>query len=159
MIIKIEIDTDKYDVNLIDKKTKTVWTLQPEPEMDGSVIVPGGYMEKPKRLLCERCQKHTSQHETSTGHLCCECYVKEGNSPAEWHKNCMKTYNEIKKEENLNALLQFIKSPAMGGMIHAYPNCDLSQQTTHEALIELEKRGLLERKIDDPNHVLFIVKK
>jgi hypothetical protein len=97
MIIKIEIDTDLYDVNLLDKKTKTVWALSPDPEMDGTIIIPGGRMEKAKHLLCEKCQTNRSQHEVGKRHLCCECYVKEGNIPFDWHRLCMETYEKIKK--------------------------------------------------------------
>jgi hypothetical protein len=42
-----------------------------------------------------------SQHENwsmknGKRYLCCECWVKEGNAPADWHYDCMKTYSELK---------------------------------------------------------------
>lgn len=40
MIVTIEIDTKKYDVRVTDKKTGSVWILEPEREMDGTVITP-----------------------------------------------------------------------------------------------------------------------
>lgn len=45
MIVTIEIDTDIYAVSVTDKQTGTVWTLEPEPEMDGRVITPGTNLE------------------------------------------------------------------------------------------------------------------
>lgn len=32
---------------------------------------------------------------------CCACYVRAGNSPADWHRGCMKTWNEILKESGV----------------------------------------------------------
>jgi len=55
--------------------------------------------------------------------------------------------------------MDFIKNPIVGGAIHTYPNRDLNQDKVYEACKELEKRGQLERKIDEPNHVLFVIKK
>lgn len=40
MIVTIEIDTEKYDIHVTDKTTGTVWMLEPEPKMDGTVIMP-----------------------------------------------------------------------------------------------------------------------
>jgi hypothetical protein len=40
MKIIIEIETEKYDISVTDKATGTVWTLEPELEMDGTVITP-----------------------------------------------------------------------------------------------------------------------
>jgi hypothetical protein len=44
--------------------------------------------------LCEVCGMHTSRHtewkDSRERHLCCECYVREGNPPADWHVDCMK---------------------------------------------------------------------
>jgi hypothetical protein len=34
MIVTIEIDTDKYDVRVTDKKTGDVWKLEQGPKMD-----------------------------------------------------------------------------------------------------------------------------
>jgi len=49
MLITIEIDTEKYDVSVIDKATGTVWTLESEPEMDGTVITPDTHVDKKKK--------------------------------------------------------------------------------------------------------------
>lgn len=32
---------------------------------------------------------------------CCECYVKAGNPPADWHSLCMATYNKMMTSERL----------------------------------------------------------
>lgn len=51
--------------------------------------------------LCIQCGKpgqHTiSKHweQPSDKHFCCGCYVRNGNSPADWHEDCMKTFNEM----------------------------------------------------------------
>lgn len=34
-------------------------------------------------------------HSVGERRLCCECYVKEDNPPADWHPECMKTYEEM----------------------------------------------------------------
>ena len=40
---------------------------------------------------CSNCHSHQSMH----GELCCECYVKAGNPPADWHTICMATHNYL----------------------------------------------------------------
>lgn len=46
MIVVIEIDTDKYDVHVTDKVTKTVLMLEPTPKMDGTIITPNLFGEE-----------------------------------------------------------------------------------------------------------------
>ena len=54
---------------------------------------------------CDKCNKRSASHtihkwwETpSATYVCCECYVNDGNLPAEWHPLCMITYkiNKLK---------------------------------------------------------------
>ena len=40
MIVTIEIDTERYDVSVTDKSTGTVWMLESDPEMEGTIITP-----------------------------------------------------------------------------------------------------------------------
>lgn len=45
---------------------------------------------------CDNCHKHQAMHGISKGNcLCCECYVKAGNPPADWHVICIATYNML----------------------------------------------------------------
>jgi hypothetical protein len=36
-------------------------------------------------------------HWVGDTEMCCECYVKAGNPPADWHLVCMATYDNFKK--------------------------------------------------------------
>lgn len=48
--------------------------------------------------VCDKCYEHEAMHHETVGStnrkLCCECYVKEGNPPADWHTVCMRVYKE-----------------------------------------------------------------
>ena len=64
-------------------------------------------------------------------------------------------------EENLMALLKFIRSePPFHNMgapgIHTHPGYDESADSKYDGCLELERRGLIKRKIDEPGHVLFV---
>ena len=52
---------------------------------------------------CVKCGKPAS-HDFGGGmgkySMCCVCYVKAGNPPADWHPECMLTYKAIAKAEN-----------------------------------------------------------
>ena len=45
------------------------------------------------RGMCTKCGLHIAQHvvikHSDTRYLCCQCYVTEGNPPADWHAECM----------------------------------------------------------------------
>lgn len=48
-------------------------------------------------VKCSQCQERTARHRFSEEkNLCCECYVKAGNPPSDWHPDCMRTFGEIK---------------------------------------------------------------
>jgi len=53
--------------------------------------------------ICCQCCRRPASHSTSIhGHTlrrCCECYVKDGNPPADWHPLCMITYNQMRDDE------------------------------------------------------------
>jgi hypothetical protein len=54
--------------------------------------------------LCDKCERTIAKHivwvAAARRHLCCGCYVGEGNAPADWHKGCMVAYqNKTKQEE------------------------------------------------------------
>lgn len=53
-----------------------------------------------KKYRCTTCGKHESMHDIGVGqkerHLCCYCYIAEGNLPADWHSMCMRAYKERK---------------------------------------------------------------
>jgi hypothetical protein len=43
-----------------------------------------------KRLkICARCSERLARHHVNGDRLCCECYVKAGHAPADWHPECM----------------------------------------------------------------------
>jgi hypothetical protein len=43
-----------------------------------------------KRLkLCARCGQRLARHRANDVRLCCECYVRAGHEPAQWHPDCM----------------------------------------------------------------------
>jgi hypothetical protein len=51
---------------------------------------------------CTKCQINKPMHtyydpinNPPQQFLCCECYVKAGNPPADWHPDCIKTYQEL----------------------------------------------------------------
>jgi len=51
-----------------------------------------------KTITCGKCHKHQAMHHQGSKHLCCECWVREGNPPADWHSVCMKVYASLRKE-------------------------------------------------------------
>lgn len=61
--------------------------------------------------------------------------------------------------EYLDALLRFIRGAAewkhYGSGIRTYPDGDDSSQKKHEACLELEQRGLIERELNDPDLVTW----
>ncbi len=62
-------------------------------------------------------------------------------------------------DEELNELLEFISGEGkfrhFGKGIHTYPNRDENNKKIFAACIELEKRGLVYRSIDEPEYVFF----
>jgi hypothetical protein len=38
---------------------------------------------------CCKCWQHLARHRVNGDRLCCECYVKAGHAPADWHPDCM----------------------------------------------------------------------
>jgi len=54
-------------------------------------------MSERKIMWCQKCLKNKASHSVGNRELCCECYVKEGNPPADWHPKCMETYKKMKK--------------------------------------------------------------
>lgn len=52
----------------------------------------------PVRTVCDKCGERESLHLSAleNRHLCCECYVGEGNPPADWHEACLNAA-ELKK--------------------------------------------------------------
>lgn len=49
--------------------------------------------------LC-KCGQPAS-HTMGDKRMCCDCYVREGNPPADWHAGCMRTWKSIKKAINI----------------------------------------------------------
>ena len=52
--------------------------------------------------ICDRCGKNYANHilfGDSKIYLCCRCYVLDGNPPADWHNECMETYNKLISKE------------------------------------------------------------
>lgn len=53
--------------------------------------------------ICDKCRIIPAAHYISNAgvvrHLCCRCFVEEGNPPADWHRLCMETYRRIKDSE------------------------------------------------------------
>ena len=46
------------------------------------------------------CGKRSSHGIWKNGknfYQCCECYIKDGNPPADWHDDCMKAYRDLKQ--------------------------------------------------------------
>ena len=62
-------------------------------------------------------------------------------------------------DEELKELLEFISGKGkfwhLGNGIHTYPNGDENNKKIFAGCIELEKRGLVYRFIDEPEHVCF----
>lgn len=47
----------------------------------------------------DRPARHSIYQHGKERTLCCECYVKEGNPPADWHSGCMETYHAMKSNK------------------------------------------------------------
>lgn len=37
---------------------------------------------------------HETTYQGETIYRCCKCYVEAGGSPADWHAECMRAYEE-----------------------------------------------------------------
>ena len=65
-------------------------------------------------------------------------------------------------DAELNELLGFISGKirigSFGNGIHAYPSGDENHKKIFAGCVELEKRGLVYRFIDEPDHVCFVAK-
>lgn len=51
-----------------------------------------------ERCKCGKPAMHTTYkwwEDPSRVDQCCECYVKDGNAPSDWHQDCMKTYKNL----------------------------------------------------------------
>lgn len=52
------------------------------------------YEQVVAELVCAKCRvrppSHTIWQRGEKRTLCCECYVGEGNPPADWHDGCMR---------------------------------------------------------------------
>ncbi len=51
-------------------------------------------------VMCSVCKRENPRHASwsvKNGHreLCCECHVKEGNAPSDWHQECLYTYRQM----------------------------------------------------------------
>lgn len=53
--------------------------------------------EKVKKCKCGKPAMH-KYWTVNTGdkYMCCECHVKNGGAPSDWHLECMEIYNKIK---------------------------------------------------------------
>ncbi len=45
---------------------------------------------------CGTISSHTVSEKGQTVRLCCACYVRAGNAPADWHIGCMREYGREK---------------------------------------------------------------
>lgn len=48
---------------------------------------------------CGKPAMHTVSYRDKTSHLCCECNVRGGGAPADWHRGCMEAFREIEQEK------------------------------------------------------------
>ena len=72
----------------------------------------GSYPCMPRNRICDKCpyqefkmkdkckcgkiSSHTTFKNGNKVRLCCNCYVKAGNAPADWHFGCMQEAGRIK---------------------------------------------------------------
>ena len=54
----------------------------------------------PEACQCDECNERPAMHTKWEGEkktrLCCQCHIKQGHPPAEWHPLCMEAYNSSK---------------------------------------------------------------
>lgn len=58
-------------------------------------------MEQSRMCKCGKPAAHETKRwwdNPKTTYQCCECYVREGNPPADWHPLCMSVYAAVKAE-------------------------------------------------------------
>lgn len=48
------------------------------------------------KCICGRLARHREYFKGKESFYCCECYVKAGNAPSDWHSECMSTYKKLK---------------------------------------------------------------
>ena len=80
--------------------TRLVWTNSSSVNRAGNMYCSGG--EGGVRMLCNKCKARPAMHTTffqgKKIRLCCQCYMAYGNSPADWHPECMRIYENSKKK-------------------------------------------------------------
>lgn len=53
----------------------------------------------PSDGLCTTCRINAPNHRAGRDqHLCCECYVRAGHAPADWHSECLRAYAEYHRD-------------------------------------------------------------
>ena len=64
------------------------------------------------------------------------------------------------KEDDLLLLFEFATGRGRwawtGPYMHTHPGGDAESQSVHDACVELERRGMLKRCLDDPGHVCWV---
>lgn len=68
----------------------------------------------------------------------------------------METYTEDQLMELLDYIAGKRKFSFLGNGIHTYPNGNENNIKIYSGCLELEKRKLIYRKIDMPDHVFFV---
>jgi len=56
--------------------------------------------ENKTQCACGKEYSHTITLNRKTTRMCCECYVKAGYPPADWHKDCMETVKVLIKKND-----------------------------------------------------------
>ncbi len=51
----------------------------------------GEFVYPDKCVACDKPVMHFGEQN-----LCCRCYVQKGHPPADWHRECMRAYAELK---------------------------------------------------------------
>ena len=85
---------------------------------------------------CDNCGNPETKHTVGAVRWCCECYVRAGYPPADWHYNCMRVFKELKNEKLMdndhdNELLDRFIDQLKGERVEAlmarhYDNCRLA---------------------------------
>lgn len=98
--------------------------------------------------LCDECETNFASHTIrcpgeKTKHLCCRCYVQDGNAPADWHPLCMEAHSRSRRAASFRPAPPTRSEPALRYIDH--PSQKASRLTLQRRSSAHGETGLLAR--------------
>lgn len=97
-----------------------------------------------KTCKCGNQAMHTVFEQGEAKRLCCKCYIKAGNTPADWHPDCMREAGRLNIMDKAKA--EMIQDVAKNGGEYTYLTVkgkikDVHHRTAEDLRKEQERYG------------------